>query len=131
MSIKCLNDLFVLLEPSAILDGMDIEHLSIWLLSPNFSCDGNVSVRFNVIFAISIPNCQIFIFLKLCRLNSLTGRSIILRLSSKCLSYKISNTPAAPCPVPTHMVTIPYLLPRRFASSNNCTDSLAPVQPSG
>src|SRR6185369_3443590 len=43
----------------------------------------------------------------------------------------LSNIPAAPCPMPTHMVTMPYL---RFLRRRACTtvaDRIAPVAPSG
>src|SRR5690606_10394814 len=46
-------------------------------------------------------------------------------------NYNFSIIPAAPCPVPTHIVTIPYFLLVRFNSLITCTDNLAPVQPSG
>ena len=48
-----------------------------------------------------------------------------------CQVYKSSKIPAAPCPVPTHMVTIPYFLFCLFSSFMICTVSFAPVQPSG
>src|SRR5690606_2942897 len=45
--------------------------------------------------------------------------------------YNNSKIPAAPCPVPTHMVTIPYFWFRRLSSWKSCTESFAPVHPSG
>ncbi|MEY3412434.1 MAG: hypothetical protein RIQ70_1122, partial [Bacteroidota bacterium] len=45
--------------------------------------------------------------------------------------YNNSNIPAAPCPVPTHIDTMPYFWSLLRISLNNCTDNLAPVQPSG
>src|SRR5215471_6694024 len=42
-----------------------------------------------------------------------------------------SRIPAAPCPPPTHMVTIPYFALRRGISRRMVAVSLAPVQPSG
>src|SRR5690606_2700360 len=47
------------------------------------------------------------------------------------MRYKISKMPAAPWPVPTHIVTMPYRWFRRFISWNSCTDNLAPEQPNG
>src|SRR5262245_26003134 len=42
-----------------------------------------------------------------------------------------SNTPAAPCPPPTHIVTIPYFAPLRGISRRIVAVSFAPVHPSG
>src|SRR5690349_16627160 len=42
-----------------------------------------------------------------------------------------SKIPAAPCPPPTHMVTMPYFDLRRAISRRIVAVNLAPVQPSG
>ena len=47
------------------------------------------------------------------------------------VDWSISKTPAAPCPVPTHIVTMPCLARWVFNSLRSCTVSLAPVQPRG
>ncbi len=57
--------------------------------------------------------------------------SFILYLLFISLPYNTSYIPAAPCPVPTHMETIPYLFFLLFISLKSCTESFAPVQPSG
>ena len=45
--------------------------------------------------------------------------------------YNRSKIPAAPIPPPTHIVTIPYLDPRRRISCSSVAVNLAPVHPSG
>jgi len=42
-----------------------------------------------------------------------------------------SNTPAAPIPVPTHMVTMPYFCLRRRSPCTSVAVRTAPVAPSG
>jgi len=65
-------------------------------------------------------------------LNPPTCASLGSRSQNSLLnSQYLSKTPAAPWPVPTHMVTMPYLPPVRLRSFIICTVSLAPVQPSG
>ena len=51
--------------------------------------------------------------------------------SASSIFYNISKIPAAPWPVPTHIVTIPFFNFLCFISSNNCTESLAPEHPNG
>ena len=46
-------------------------------------------------------------------------------------SHATSNRPAAPWPPPTHMVTMPYLFPRRFSSRSTVPVNREPVMPNG
>lgn len=61
--IKLLNDLLVLPEPSAILLGIETEHLLICELKSYLSCLGKESKISDISLAISNPNFQIFRFL--------------------------------------------------------------------
>ena len=58
-------------------------------------------------------------------------RSETRRLPRSCVASYLSKIPAAPCPPPTHIVTMPYRASRRFISRRMVAVSLAPVHPSG
>lgn len=45
--------------------------------------------------------------------------------------YALSNSPAAPCPPPMHIVTTPYRLLRRSSSRRMVPVNLDPVMPNG
>ena len=52
-------------------------------------------------------------------------------MASICAAYTDSKRPAAPMPVPMHIVTIPYFCPRRRRPWTMVAVRTAPVAPSG